>query len=81
MRHNGMAWKIMRVLSMAYGVTIVILAALHGPVGSFAWIGAIALGLGWGFSEIFSRQDRQYRQDRRGRRDRDRRDRRDAAED
>jgi hypothetical protein len=81
MRHYGTAWKIMRALSLVYGVTIVVLAALHGPVGSFAWIGAIALGLGWGFSEIFSRQDRQFRQDRQDRRDRDRRDRQDTAPD
>jgi hypothetical protein len=58
MRHNGTAWKIMWALSVIYGVTVAILGAMHGPAGSFAWIGAIALGLGWSFSSVFGRRDR-----------------------
>jgi hypothetical protein len=58
MRHNGTAWKIMWALSVIYGVTVAILGAFHGPVGAFAWIGAIALGLGWSFTSVFSRRER-----------------------
>jgi hypothetical protein len=59
MRHNSTAGKVMWALSVIYGVTVAILGAFHGPVGTFAWIGAIALGLGWSFISVFGRRDRQ----------------------
>jgi hypothetical protein len=59
MNRNTTAMKIMWALSIVYGATIGIVAALHGPVGNVAWIGAIALGLGWTFSHTFARRERQ----------------------
>jgi hypothetical protein len=57
MNRNGLAWKIMWMLSVLYGSLIGIVAALHGPVGAVAWIGAIALGLGWSFSSVLGRRE------------------------
>jgi predicted MFS family arabinose efflux permease len=59
MNRNGTAMKVMWALSIAYGATIGIVAALHGPVGQVAWIGAIALGLGYSVSSVFARRERQ----------------------
>jgi hypothetical protein len=49
------AHKIMWCLSILYGVTVGVMATLHGPFATFAWVGAIALGLGWTFSSMFTR--------------------------
>jgi hypothetical protein len=51
------AHKIMWALSIVYGAMVGIVAALGGPVVTFAWIGAIALGLGWTLSSAFCRHD------------------------
>jgi hypothetical protein len=32
-----------------------ILGALNGPVATFAWVGAIAIGLGWTFSSMLTK--------------------------
>jgi hypothetical protein len=45
--------KIMWALSIVYGVTVGIVATLGGPVGTVAWVGAVALGLGWTVSSAF----------------------------
>ena len=48
----------MWALSVVYGATVGIVAALGGPVSTVAWVGAIALGLGWTLSSaLFSGRD------------------------
>jgi hypothetical protein len=47
------AHTIMWCLSVLYGVTCGVLAILHGPFVTFAWVGALALGLGWTFTSMF----------------------------
>jgi hypothetical protein len=42
-------------LSILYGVTVGVMATLGGPFATFAWVGAIALGLGWTFSSMFTK--------------------------
>jgi hypothetical protein len=59
MNRDNTPMKIMWALSVTYGALIGIVAALHGPVGQVAWIGAIALGLGYTFSSVFARRERQ----------------------
>lgn len=46
----------MWALSVIYGATVGIVAALGGPVATVAWVGAIALGLGWTLSSALCRQ-------------------------
>jgi hypothetical protein len=61
MNRNSTATKIMWALSVLYGALIGIVAALHGPVATVAWVGADGLGLGWTFSHTFARrEDRGY---------------------
>jgi len=54
--NRNYAWKIMSALSGVYGVTVAIVAALSGPVGTVAWIGAVVLGLGWSLSSMLPRR-------------------------
>lgn len=42
-----MSARIMLVLSVLYGVTVGVLAALDGPVSLFALIGGMTLGVLW----------------------------------
>lgn len=49
------ARKLMWALSVIYGATVGIVAALGGPVATVAWVGAIALGLGWTLSSALCR--------------------------
>lgn len=44
------ARKLMWALSVVYGATVGIVAVLGGPVATVAWVGAVALGLGWTLS-------------------------------
>jgi hypothetical protein len=46
----------MWALSMVYGVTVGVVAALGGPAATVAWVGAIALGLGWTCSSALCRR-------------------------
>jgi type IV secretory pathway VirB2 component (pilin) len=59
MNRDNTPMKIMWALSVTYGALIGIVAALHGPVATVAWVGAIALGLGWTFSHTFTRREAQ----------------------
>jgi hypothetical protein len=61
MDRTSTARKVMWALSVCYGAAIGVVAALHGPVGQVAWIGAIALGLGWTFSSVFGRREESER--------------------
>ena len=57
MNRFGTARKVMWALSMVYGATVGVVAILHGPAGTVAWVGAIALGLGWSISSGFARRE------------------------
>lgn len=54
--NRNIAWKIMSALSGVYGVTVAIVATLNGPVASVAWIGAVAVGLGWSLASMLPRR-------------------------
>jgi len=49
------AHKIMWCLSVLYGATVGVMGAFSGPVTIFAGAGAIALGLGWTVSSMFTK--------------------------
>jgi hypothetical protein len=48
------AWKIMSALSGAYGITVALVGALHGPAGIVALVGALAIALGWTLSSCLT---------------------------
>ena len=46
----------MSFLSGVYGLTVAIVAVLNGPVATVAWVGAVAVGLGWSVASMLPRR-------------------------